>query len=58
MGADELIIEADPDAAPFYKRMGAEDAGLVQSGSITGRLLPKLIKDLRVFSTRAPAYGP
>lgn len=33
MGADELVIEADPDAAPFYRRMGAEDCGLVSSGS-------------------------
>ncbi|QQO12793.1 GNAT family N-acetyltransferase [Bradyrhizobium diazoefficiens] len=26
-GADRLVIEADPDAAPFYRRMGAEDCG-------------------------------
>jgi GNAT superfamily N-acetyltransferase len=47
MGADELVIEADPDAGPFYRRMGAEDRGLVPSGSIAGRMLPKLVKDLR-----------
>jgi GNAT superfamily N-acetyltransferase len=47
MGADHLVIEADPDAASFYRRMGAEDCGLAQSGSIAGRLLPKLVKDLQ-----------
>jgi GNAT superfamily N-acetyltransferase len=26
-GADRLLIEADPDAAPFYRRMGARDVG-------------------------------
>ena len=45
-GADRLSIEADPDAAPFYKRMGAQDVGLAPSGSIPGRMLPRLVKDL------------
>jgi len=47
MGADHLVIEADPDAAPFYRRMGAEDCGFAPSGSIAGRSLPKLVKDLQ-----------
>jgi GNAT superfamily N-acetyltransferase len=47
MGADNLVIEADPDAAPFYRRMGAEDCGFAPSGSIAGRLLPKLVKYLQ-----------
>jgi GNAT superfamily N-acetyltransferase len=46
-GADRMLIEADPDAAPFYRRMGAEDCGLAPSGSIPGRMLPKLVKELR-----------
>jgi len=46
IGASRLMIEADPDAAPFYRRLGARDAGLVSSGSIAGRLLPKLIFEL------------
>ncbi|WP_198028146.1 GNAT family N-acetyltransferase [Bradyrhizobium murdochi] len=46
-GADRLVIEADPDAAPFYRRMGAEDCGPAPSGSIPGRMLPKLVKELR-----------
>lgn len=47
MGADNLLIEADPDAAPFYRRMGAQDFGLAPSGSIPRRMLPKLLKKLR-----------
>ena len=46
MGADRMVIEADPDAAPFYRRMGAKDCGLVPSGSIPGRMLPKLVRAL------------
>jgi GNAT superfamily N-acetyltransferase len=46
-GADHLVIEADPDAAPFYRQMGANDCGLAPSGSIAGRLLPRLVKDLQ-----------
>ena len=46
-GANRLVIEADPDAVPFYRRMGAEDRGFAPSGSIAGRMLPKLVKDLR-----------
>jgi GNAT superfamily N-acetyltransferase len=46
-GANRLVIEADPDAVPFYRRMGAEDCGLAPSGSIAGRMLPRLVKRLR-----------
>ena len=46
-GADHLVIEADPDAAPFYRRMGAKDRGFAPSGSIPGRMLPTLVKALR-----------
>lgn len=41
-GARWLWIEADPDAADFYRRMGAVDDGVAPSGSIPGRLLPRL----------------
>ena len=41
-GASDLVIEADPQAAGFYRRMGAIDAGTVASGSIPGRRLPLL----------------
>ena len=46
-GASRLVIEADPGAVPFYRRMGAGDCGLAPSGSIAGRMLPKLVKQLR-----------
>jgi len=46
MGADRMLIEADPEAAPFYRRMGAKDCGLAPSGSIPGRMLPKLVREL------------
>lgn len=41
-GAAHLWIEADPDAAEFYRRMGAVDGGVIPSGSIPGRVLPRL----------------
>ena len=46
LGATRLIIEADPDAAPFYRRMGAYDVGQAPSGSVPGRMLPKLAMNL------------
>jgi GNAT superfamily N-acetyltransferase len=45
-GATLLTIEADPGTAPFYRRMGAIDDGLVPSRSIPGRMLPKLRAEL------------
>lgn len=41
-GATKMVIEADPDAEPFYLKMGAHRVGLVPSGSIPGRMLPEL----------------
>ena len=41
-GALTMVVEADPNAAGFYRRMGAIDDGTARSGSIPGRLLPKL----------------
>jgi GNAT superfamily N-acetyltransferase len=46
LGATRLTIEADPDAAPFYRKMGAYDVGQAPSGSIPGRMLPKLSMNL------------
>ena len=46
LGARRLTIEADPDAAPFYRRMGAYDVGQAPSGSVPGRMLPKLAMNL------------
>jgi GNAT superfamily N-acetyltransferase len=46
LGATQLTIDADPDAAPFYRRMGAYDVGQAPSGSVPGRMLPKLVMNL------------
>ncbi|WP_170416406.1 GNAT family N-acetyltransferase [Ruegeria atlantica] len=40
--AMRLVVEADPDAVPFYTAMGCREAGNVPSGSIPGRYLPRL----------------
>ncbi len=41
--AREMVIEADPDAVPFYHRFGAIHAGHTKSGSVPGRTLPRLL---------------
>ena len=41
--ASELIVEADPGAAPFYEKMGCIPAGKAVSGSIEGRALPRFV---------------
>src|SRR5258708_35467086 len=46
LGATRLTIDADPDAAPFYRRLGAYDVGQAPSGSVPGRMLPKLVMNL------------
>jgi GNAT superfamily N-acetyltransferase len=46
LGAKRLTIDADPDAAPFYRRMGAYDVGEAPSGSVSDRMLPKLVMNL------------
>ena len=45
-GATSMNIESDPAAAPFYRRMGAHDAGTPPSTAIAGRELPPLILTL------------
>lgn len=51
-GAGEMIVEADPQAAPFYIHLGCRPAGTAMSGSLPGRTLPRLIVDI---SGAAPA---
>ena len=41
-GASLMMIESHPGAAPFYRRMGALDDGVVASGSVHGRTIPSL----------------
>jgi len=45
--ARHMTIEADPGAAGFYRKMGAVDDVTVPSGSIRGRMLPRLVLALR-----------
>jgi GNAT superfamily N-acetyltransferase len=42
-GARQMTIDADPGAVAFYRHMGAEPAGEAESGSIPGRMLPRLV---------------
>jgi GNAT superfamily N-acetyltransferase len=41
-GARRLVIQSDPHAAGFYRRLGATDAGEAPSDSVPGRMLPVL----------------
>lgn len=41
-GFAALELDADPGAAPFYTRFGAVQVGEAPSGSIPGRVLPRL----------------
>lgn len=42
LGSARMIWDADPHAVPFYQRMGAYSAGESPSGSIPGRMLPRM----------------
>lgn len=41
-GFGSLVLDADPHAEPFYLRAGAVRIGTSPSGSVPGRLLPRL----------------
>ncbi|MFI8834944.1 GNAT family N-acetyltransferase [Streptomyces afghaniensis] len=43
LGFSQLTIDADPNAEPFYRAMGAVRVGSVPSGSIAGRVLPQMV---------------
>jgi GNAT superfamily N-acetyltransferase len=43
LGFTQLTIDADPNAEPFYRAMGAVRVGSVPSGSIAGRVLPQMV---------------
>jgi len=45
-GAKRLLIDSDPNAVPFYTQMGAVPDGEAESGSIPGRMLPRLVHPL------------
>lgn len=46
LGAQQMIIESDPGAEGFYLAQGARRAGEAPSGSVPGRVLPRLVYDL------------
>jgi GNAT superfamily N-acetyltransferase len=46
LGARHMTIDADPGAVGFYKKMGAVEHGSAPSGSIPGRMLPRLHVEL------------
>ena len=41
-GARRLVIQSDPHAVGFYRRLGATDAGEAPSESVPDRMLPVL----------------
>jgi ribosomal protein S18 acetylase RimI-like enzyme len=53
LGADTVMLDADPAAVPFYEAMGCTVVGESPSGSIPGRMLPRLRKTLRGRLRRA-----
>ncbi|MBB4305450.1 GNAT superfamily N-acetyltransferase [Rhodobium orientis] len=45
-GLSRLGLDADPNAVPFYSAMGMAVTGEAPSGSIPGRMLPRMEKTL------------
>jgi GNAT superfamily N-acetyltransferase len=45
-GAARLEVDSDPHAEAFYLAMGMRRAGEAASGSIAGRMLPRLVKEI------------
>jgi GNAT superfamily N-acetyltransferase len=41
-GFRRIVIQSDPNAAPFYESCGAQTVGVKPSASIEGRMLPLL----------------
>ncbi|WP_042422931.1 GNAT family N-acetyltransferase [Streptacidiphilus anmyonensis] len=46
LGCTRLELDADPNAEPFYRAMGAEVVGASPSASIPGRTLPRMAATL------------
>lgn len=45
-GVRAVGVDADPNATPFYRRMGMHEIGVSPSGSIPERFLPRLSLEL------------
>lgn len=48
-----VALDADPHAVPFYEAMGMRIVGQSPSGSIPGRMLPRMEKRLRISAGAA-----
>ncbi|MGJ8531358.1 MAG: GNAT family N-acetyltransferase [Alphaproteobacteria bacterium] len=46
LGISNFTIDGDPNAVPFYLKMGAIQIGSSPSGSIPGRMLPQFRYDI------------
>ena len=46
LGASTLVWDSDPHAETIYWRLGARTTGTAPSGSVAGRLLPRMELDL------------
>jgi GNAT superfamily N-acetyltransferase len=51
-GATRLQVDSDPHAEAFYLAMGMRRVGEAPSGSIAGRMLPRLAKELAQGDSR------
>lgn len=47
LGITNFTIDGDPNAVPFYLKMGAFQIGSSPSGSIPGRMLPQFRYDIQ-----------
>jgi GNAT superfamily N-acetyltransferase len=54
-GATCLEVDSDPNAAAFYLAMGMRRVGEAPSGSIPGRMLPRLMKEMAQRGITSPA---
>ncbi|MBL8908625.1 MAG: GNAT family N-acetyltransferase [Rhizobiales bacterium] len=45
-GAERIVLDSDPHAVGFYERVGCRVIGEAPSGSIPGRMLPRMEKVL------------
>ncbi|SIQ42559.1 Acetyltransferase (GNAT) domain-containing protein [Cellulosimicrobium aquatile] len=57
LGLHRLFLDSDPGAEPFYRRHGAWRVGETPSGSVAGRVIPRLCFDLARIETSQGA-GP
>ncbi|MEM9440082.1 MAG: GNAT family N-acetyltransferase [Pseudomonadota bacterium] len=53
LGIKSLSLDADPAAVPFYRAMGFIEIGQTPSGSIEGRMLPKMEYQLEQIAHRS-----